>query len=321
MIGVVWSLLMAAFFGFSQLATRKGLVEVAVDQGTFIMIVISTLLMTVPFFWLDGLTLLQQVDWIGLAYFIAAGLVHFIGGFTLMNVSISTIGAARTSSLISTTPLFATFLAAVTMDELINGPLIVGVVVVVAGVRLIASSRAPKSNRPVTDQRQELAHGARANIAANSPGILSLVGTSTFGLLAAFSWGITPVLIKKGLESLPSPIVGATLSMASAGLVYAVILGIRGRLVPIFAGLGQPGTLWQFGAGALVGLGTLCRWLALSFTTAAVVTTLSRGSLLITVGLGGRLLGHDLEPITNRVRWGALLIVLGSTIVVLSGRL
>jgi drug/metabolite transporter (DMT)-like permease len=262
MIGVFWSLLMAAFFGFSQLAARKGLMEVAVDQGTFIMIVISTILMTIPFFWLDGLTLLQQVDWIGLTYFIAAGLVHFIGGFTSMNLSISTIGAARTGSLIATTPLFATFLAAVTLDELINAPLIGGVGVVIVGVRLIGSAHVPKSTRQVTNQRQGAANEAQTKITANSLGILSLVGTSTFGLLAAFSWGVTPVLIKKGLESLPSPVVGATLSMVSAGLVYAVILGIQGRLAPIFAGLGRPGALWQSGAGALVGLGTLCRWLA-----------------------------------------------------------
>jgi drug/metabolite transporter (DMT)-like permease len=316
MIGIFWSLLMAAFFGFSQLSSRKGLTEIAVDQGTFIMIVISTLLMAIPFFWLDGLTLIQQADRLGLVYFIAAGLVHFIGGFTLLNLSISTIGAARTSSLIATTPLFATFLAALTLNELINVWLIVGVVVVVAGVRFITSARMP-GNSP---ERSTAGEVGRVGFIANNPDILKLAGASTFGLLAAFSWGITPVLIKKGLESLPSPVVGVTLSMTCAGLVYAVVLGLRGRLRPIFTNLSQPGGLWQIVAGATVGLGTLCRWTALSFTTAAMVTTLSRASLLITVGLGGKLLGRELEPVTSNVRWGAILIVTGSIIVVLFGR-
>ena len=316
-MGVFLSIIMAACFGFSQLSTRKGLVNIAVDQGTFIMIVVSTILMSIPFFWLDGITLAQNADWVGLAYFISAGLVHFVGGFTFMNLSISTIGAARTGSLIATTPLFATFLAAFALNELINLPLIIGVVVVIGGVRLIASSKAPNSAQPATAPQKQV---AAVGITAGNINILNWAGTSTFGLLAAFSWGVTPVLIKKGLETLPSPVVGVTLSMAAAGIVYAVILGFRGRLIPTFSSIGKPGGLWQIAAGVLVGLGTLARWLALSFTTAAIVTTLSRGSLLITVGLGGKLLGNDLEPINKRVVWGAVLIVIGATIVVLFGR-
>lgn len=332
MIGVLWSLVMAALFGFSQLASRKGLTGIAVDQGTFIMIVVSTGLMAIPFFWLGGPALIQQTDLIGLAYFLMAGLIHFVGGFTLMNTSISRIGAARTGSLVATTPLFATFLAALTLKELVNAPLIIGVVVVIMGVRLIASSPSAKTDNKaeaalpttqktmVIDQHTGLDMARLGFAATGSSGILGLTGESIFGLLAALSWGFTPVLIKKGLESLPSPIIGLTLAIAIAGVVHAAILAIRGRLRPMLTGLGQPATLWQAGAGALVGLGTLCRWIALSFTTAAMVTTLSRASLLITVGLGGRLLGRELEPVTDRVRWGAALIIIGSIIVVLFGR-
>jgi drug/metabolite transporter (DMT)-like permease len=316
-MGIFWSLLMAACFGFSQLSTRKGLVNIAVDQGTFIMIVVSTILMAVPFFWLEGLTLTQNANWVGLAYFISAGLMHFVGGFTLMNLSISTIGAARTGSLIATTPLFATFLAAFALDELINLPLIIGVVVVIGGVRLIATSKTPNPGQPSTATQKPR---AAVGITAGNINLLNWAGTSTFGLLAAFSWGVTPVLIKKGLETLPSPVVGVTLSMAAAGIAYALILAFRGRLWPTLACLRQPGGRWQIGAGLLIGLGTLARWLALSFTTAAIVTTLSRGSLLITVGLGGKLLGNDLEPINKRVVWAAVLIVIGASIVVLFGR-
>ena len=82
MMGVFWSLVMAALFGFSQLASRKGLTGIAVDQGTFIMIVVSTGLMAIPFFWLGGIALIQQTDLIGLAYFLMAGLIH-LGVFHL----------------------------------------------------------------------------------------------------------------------------------------------------------------------------------------------------------------------------------------------
>ena len=317
MIGVVWSLLMAAAFGFSQLATRKGLIKTAVDQGTFIMIMVSTILMIVPFFWVGGPTLIRQAHPMGLVYFTVAGLIHFVVGFTMMNISISSIGAARTGSLIATTPLFATFLAAVTLDELVNLPLIIGVIVVIVGVRFIGSSRPEKVERKQTEQVESQAMPGGIT---KYQSMFGVAGASTYGLLSALSWGFTPVLIKKGMESLPSPVVGVTISMVSAGIIYTIILGVRGRLTSIIPTLGQSGGMWQVGAGALVGVGNLLRWVALSFTTAAMVTTLSRASLLITVGLGGRLLGRELEPITGRVRWGSVLIVIGSVIVVLYGQ-
>jgi drug/metabolite transporter (DMT)-like permease len=311
---------MAGFFGFSQLSSRKGLAGIAVDQGTFIMIVVSTLLMSGPFFWLDGPTLVAQARPVDLGYFVLAGVIHFVGGFTLMNKSISTIGAARTGSLIATTPLFATFLAAVTLKELVNLPLVLGVVIVITGVLFIRSPGSEPAQTETDGIQEGAALPNTLGIVANSSRFYDFAGESTYGLLAALSWGFTPVLIKKGLQSLPSASVGLTLAIASAGLVYAVLLGLRGRLRPLFSTLKHRPALWQVGAGALVGLGTLCRWEALALTTAAMVTTLSRASLLVTVGLGGKLLGRELEPITNRVRWGAGLIVLGAIIVVWVGR-
>lgn len=314
MTGVMWALAMAAMFGFSQLSSRKGLTGISVDQGTFIMVVVSVLLMVIPFFWLSGPELVSQSNAVSLVYFMLAGIIHFVGGFTAMNKSISTIGAARTGSLIATTPLFATFIAAFTLRELLNAPMVAGVIIVIAGVLLISSSRLQGSER-AAPQRSSSALGIVSPLAQ-----LNFGRESLYGLAAAASWGFTPVLIKKGLLGLDSPLVGLTLAMATAGLIYAVILGMRGRLRPLFSQLGKGPAYWQAAAGALVGLGTLFRWIALSYTTAAVVTTLSRFSLLITVGLGGVLLGRELEPITPRVRWGALSIFIGSVLVVLYGR-
>lgn len=329
MIGVLWSLAMAGLFGFSQLASRKGLRGIPVDQGTFIMIVVSTALMTIPFFWLGGPGLVRASDPISLAYFVLAGLIHFVGGFTLMNISIRNIGAARTGSLIATTPLFATFLAAISLHELINGPLVLGVLVVIAGVLLISSKsnktegadarQATKKGKDIIKERGDIL-SFRYPATLEFSGILDQARESSFGLLAALSWGLSPILIKKGLEGLPSPLVGLTLAMASAGVLYALILASRSRFRPLLSRLSERPALWQTAAGALVGLGTLCRWIALSFTTAAMVTTLSRGSLLITVGLGSTLLGKELEPVNNRVRLGAVFIVIGAVIVVFFGR-
>src|SRR4029078_2984003 len=53
--------------------------------------------------------------------FAGAGILHFIAGWTLLNVSQKRIGAARTSPLLTPVPLFGIALAAITVGQLPDG--------------------------------------------------------------------------------------------------------------------------------------------------------------------------------------------------------
>src|SRR4051812_41632358 len=49
--------------------------------------------------------------------FALAGLIHFLGGWSMLNLSQKRIGAARTSPLLTTTPVFGVAVALVTVGQ------------------------------------------------------------------------------------------------------------------------------------------------------------------------------------------------------------
>ena len=61
--------------------------------------------------------LLGEATTASVVWFSAAGLVHFFVGWTLLNMSQMRIGAARTSPLLSTNPVFGAAIAAVWLSE------------------------------------------------------------------------------------------------------------------------------------------------------------------------------------------------------------
>jgi uncharacterized membrane protein len=131
----------------------------------------------------------------GIAWFAGAGVVHFFGGWTFLSLSQSRIGAARTSPLISTAPVFGVFIAAATLHEWPTAGAVGGIAVVLLGVYLVALERLADSARPP-------------------------VADAIFGICTALCWSASPVMIKHGLRGVPSPLLGVTIGMICALAVY-----------------------------------------------------------------------------------------------------
>ncbi|HEX8858130.1 MAG TPA: DMT family transporter, partial [Actinomycetes bacterium] len=141
---------------------------------------------------------------------------------------------------------------------------------------------------------------------------------SLFGLGTAACWAISPLLIREGLAGVPSPGLGVTISMVAATIPQGVVVALRRR-----RGLGQP-PLWdalayKLAAGVLVGLSTWTRWEALALTPVAVVLALGLLSVPTVILVAPPLVGRAEEPITRRIVAGAVLVVIGSLVLVLRG--
>jgi drug/metabolite transporter (DMT)-like permease len=228
--------------------------------------------------------------------FLGAGLVHFFIGWTLLNASQKRLGAARTSPLLATTPLFGTVLAAVTFGE-VPGPLTVaGMLLIMAGVYVTVGTRVP----------------------AGAAGPAVSWRGSLLGLGTAACWAVSPLLIREGLESLPSPVLGVTVSMFGAAVPQGVLLALRRR-----RGLSEP-MAWdsmsmKLTAGVLVGVSTWTRWEALALSPVAVVLALGLLSVPTVILVAPPLVGRHVERVTPRIWLGALLVVAGSLVLVLRG--
>ena len=293
MSGALWAITAGLGFGLFQSVNRRGVSSMNVYMATFVQLVASFAALGGISLATEDFSILLNTPLIAILNFAVAGFIHFFVGWTFLNASQKRIGAARTSPLIGTTPLFATVIGALTLRELPSLLAMLGIGLIVGGAYVI--SRWP----------------------GNSSGtaISGLVETgwkaSWFGLSAAFCWAFSPIFIRAGLKELPSPLLGVTIGLAASALGYGLLL------------LFQPqrrvtkditGEAWFFKvlAGLVVGLSTWARWTALGMAPIAIVLAITMISTPVVILISPYVAGKHLEQVTATLWAGAGLIVGGA---------
>ena len=227
-----------------------------------------------------------------LAYFAVAGALHFIAGWTFLNLSQKRIGAARTSPLLITVPLFGIAIAAVTVGQLPGALELPAIALMIAGAYVVASRGT----------------GARpARLADALP-----------ALGCAFCWALSPVLTLRGLDGLDDPLLGLALGLVVSVLGYVAAFAVSRRPLGL-ATAGREALAIKLAAGVLVGLSTWGRWAALDGTTVAVVLALSLLSVPVVLVGAPLVAGRHVEHVTARVWLGAALVVSGSLLLIVVG--
>ena len=221
--------------------------------------------------------------------FAAAGVLHFIAGWTFLNLSQKRIGAQRTSPLLVTVPLFGIAIAAVTVGQLPAAVELPAIALMIAGAYVVASRGA----------RIRLAHVVDALPA----------------FACAFCWALSPVLTLRGLEGLDDPLLGLTLGLVVSVVGYLLAFAVARRDLGLSAA-GREALLIKLLAGLLVGLSTWGRWAALDGTAVAVVLALNLLSVPVVLVAAPLVSGRHLEPVEPRVWAGAVLVVTGSLLLI-----
>jgi drug/metabolite transporter (DMT)-like permease len=261
--------------------------------ATFLQLVVAMVVLVVASAATEGFGALADATAAGFAWFAAAGLVHFFVGWTLLNMSQMRIGAARTSPLLSTNPVWGAAIAVAWLGEDPRLVAWVGIAVVVVGALVVSLERAGESG-----------WGIRWRDAVP-------------GLLTALAWSISPVFIKEGLHGLDSPLLGLTLGMGVALLAYAAALPLRPRAAG--AALGSWGSLaFKLVAGVMVGLSVWARWESLESASIAVVLALGLLSVPVVLLFSPVLMGRHVERVTAQVWAGAALVVGGGLLLILA---
>jgi drug/metabolite transporter (DMT)-like permease len=240
----------------------------------------------------EDLSLFGTATAISLVYFSLAGLIHFFLGWTLLNMSQMRVGAARTSPLLATNPLFGAAIAAVTIHEFPHLIAWLGIALVLGGALVVSLERVAEVGWDV---------GWRDSVP---------------GLGTAIAWSVSPILIKEGLEGLSSPLLGLTLGMLVAVTVYGLALPLRPRVEG--PALGSWDALgFKLLAGGMVGLSVWARWVALDHTAVAVVLALGLLSVPVVLLLSPMLMGRDVERVNAQIWAGGALVVAGGLLLVL----
>ena len=290
MTGVLWAAASGIGFGLFQSVNVKAVRQLDdVYLSTFLQLLVAAVVLMLACVVGGELPRLADASAWAWTSFALAGAIHFFLGWTLLNASQGRIGAARTSPLLTTTPIFGVAIAAVTLGQLPGAAALGGIAVSVAGALVI------------TDPRSEA--GVRWQDA-------------TFGLATAFLWALSPVFTVEGLDELDSPLLGVTVGLVFSVLAYALLLSAAPRRRPSARDLPREGVALKTISGVLVALSIWGRWIALDTADVGVVLALNLLAVPTVLLLAPVIAGRHLERVDTRIWLGAVLVVAGALVLI-----
>jgi drug/metabolite transporter (DMT)-like permease len=282
--GVLWATLSGIGFGVFQSLNRRAIQGIEDPYvSTFLQLSVATAILVVASLASEDLSQLGEASGKAIALFALAGIVHFVLGWLLLNMSQARIGASRTAPLITLTPLFGVVLAVVTLGELPSAAVLAAIAPIMAGAWLLAS---------------------------RGSGHIAIERDSAFAFGTAFVWALSAVLTVEALKGLHSPLLGVTLGLLAATAALGGALLAGGSLGAIRSIAGSTLAL-KLLAAVLVAFATWFRLLALDETDVAVVLATNLVAVPITLVLAPIMVGQDLEQVDARVLLGGLLVAAG----------
>jgi drug/metabolite transporter, DME family len=237
---------------------------------------------------LDGV--LDAPLW-ALGDFALAGLLHFLAGWSLLNLSQQRIGAARTGPLLTTVPVFGVVIAAVTIGQLPGAVTLLAIALMCAGAYIVATRGG----------------AGAARIADALP-----------ALGCACMWALSPIFILRGLEGFDSPVAGLTVGLVVSVLAFApALVLVRGGERAWAAVRASVGSL-KLLAGVLVAVATWWRWAALEDASVGAVLALNLLSVPTVLFLAPIVAGRHVERVTAGLWAGAALVIFGALVLVVA---
>jgi drug/metabolite transporter (DMT)-like permease len=280
--GALWAAASGIGFGLFQSLNRRALRDIDdAFVSTFLQLTIAAVVLSLACVATGDAAALADAPLGSVAAFAASGLIHFLLGWTFLNLSQKRIGAAGTAPLLTFSPLFGLPVAALAVGDLPSAPALAAIVPMVAGAWLVAGGR-----------------GGQVRM-----------GDAVFGLGCALMWAISPVFAVEGFDGIRSPLLGVALGMVAAALAYAVAMAGRGLALRAIArrALGV-----KLAAALFVAFATWWRWIALDDASVGVVLALGLLSVPVVLFLAPVLVGTHLERVTGRVWAGSALVVGGA---------
>ncbi|HZJ06262.1 MAG TPA: DMT family transporter [Nocardioidaceae bacterium] len=281
MSGAAWAALSGIGFGVFQVLNARAVRNLnQIYLATFVQLVAATAVFVVIVGFEGNAGDLARIPASSLIYFALSGMFHFFLGWTTLNQSQVRIGAARTSPLIATSPIFGLFIALVTTGAVPGPVALVGIALTVFGAYIVTD--------PGPEKRAALRDSA-------------------YGLTTSAAWALSAIFTVAGLRGFDDPLLGVTVGMAAAGLAYGAVLLVAAT--PRDEAMDREAWALKILAGIIVALATWSRWLGLADAPVGVVLALQLltvPTVLLIVALkpGG-------EKITLRVWLGAAFVVAG----------
>ena len=207
MLGALLSFLSAGFFGFNAVMMRRGVLTGTAMQGLAVTLPLGMIL-----FGLLSLVAIREddlvnLDWSGVWYFVAAGVVHFLIGRYTNYKCTKAVGANVAGPIQQFTVVVSVVLAIAVLGEQINTLSWIGIILLTLGPLAVSQERKSKK-------------------VANLQFEFKLMEGYFYGFISSICYGSSPVLVALAMETKTwqLAVFGAFIGHAAASLVLLVVI-------------------------------------------------------------------------------------------------
>ena len=310
MLGIVYGVLSAASFGFNSASARRGVLTGTAIQGVAISMPLGLAL-----FFLCAVVFgeWQQAGFLSrrdILLFCAAGFMSLIWGRYFSMRALAAVGSNISGPAQQSQLLVSLALAMVFLGETLTPLKILGIVLI-AGAPMYVLHRRSRTRRA----------GDGANITATAPDETTMPSLARIkftprmaegylcAVLAGIGIGISPVLVKAGLENTGLSLMGGLVSYSAACAMTAILLVVPSQFAQVRS-IDQQSLKWFAIAGTGVSFSQLFRYLALGVAPVTIVQPLQSLSLIFRM-IFGYLINRDHEAFDSDTIIGILMSFLG----------
>ena len=291
MVGLLFALFAALGFAFSNIYIRKGMYRSGESySGVVISLFLGTLIFGLWVFISGKPVQLGSLSWLGVGSLAVAGIIHFLMGRSFSYIGIRLIGTNRAVPVQTCYILIAALLSTIFFREPVTISLVLALLLVSGGIITISRTGKP------------------------GEGELALPkGTLTKGILAALGaavcWGVSPVLIKFGLNELGSAALATFISGVAATSIIGVTL-FKSENNAKLRRLDRISLAALVLAATATSVAQIARYLALDYGSVVTVVPLT-GTYALFIYPLSFLINRQIEVFSPRVIFGGIAVVAG----------
>lgn len=323
MLGGFIAILSAATFAFNNASMRRGVLTGTVVQAMAITVPIGLPISFLVALATGSLAAVAGFSSRALLALSLSGIMHFVWGRYCNYRATRAIGTNLVAPIQQINLIFTLLLAILILGETLTPLRVLGICLVLLGPSFTLRERGTKSIAAkalgADVARSAIAASAGDEPIAAAPAFQPSYAEGYFwALLSATGYGLSPILVRIGLEGkgLAVSVAGNLVASLAATVVMGLFLLPPRQLAHALA-VGREPAKWFTLSGVLVAISQLFLYMAMSIAPVTVVSPINRLSILFRLYFS-RLLNPQHEVFGGRVVLGTIVSLTGAVVLSLS---
>jgi len=313
MLGAFLALLSAASFAFNNASVRRAVLTGSITQGMAITVPIGVPLFFIAALVTGNLAAVAGFSPTALAALAGAGIMHFVWGRYCNYRATRAIGTNLVAPVQQFNLLVTLVLAIWLLGESLTPLKILGIVLIIAGPTFTMQRKEPAEGRAVSEEKI-------TPIDAEKPAAFQpkYAEGYTFSLLSAIGYGLSPILVRVGLENrgVGIALAGGLVAYIAATMVFSLILLWPGQWKHVWS-TDREAAKWFTFSGFVVFFSQMFLYMAMSIAPVTVVSPINRLSILFRMFFS-RLLNPQHEVFSGSVWLATFVSLAGAVLLSLS---